>query len=163
MNSKRVVPLRHQSTIAFVLFVSSALVSCGEVESVELPNRPSLDTFDFVQDALRVTGCSAEKCHAVLTGDFKVTPKPVGGIGFTNEYQLTKRFINLQSPAESRLLTVALAGAEDSFQHPVCFQDTQSCSYRIVLAWISALGPQDTQPNEINCMPIPRSCTNEEK
>ena len=144
-----------------VIGLTAAIGGCGEFESVELPNRPNLDSFEFVQDTLRVTGCSDEKCHGVLQGDFRISIEPPEGIAFIEEYQLAKRFVDLKAPSESRLLTVALAGTEDSFQHPVCFEDKTSCAYRVVAAWIAALGPQDTQPDEIDCMPTPRSCQSE--
>ena len=140
------------------LILVVCFLGCGRFESIELPNRPNLDSFGFIQDTLRTSGCSESGCHAVIVGNFRVSPEPASGIEFTDEYQLTKRFVDLNEPANSSLLTVALAGNQNSLQHPVCFMDEDACSYRILLAWITALGPKDPQPEDINCTPIARSC-----
>ncbi|MEE2787799.1 MAG: hypothetical protein VX589_10700 [Myxococcota bacterium] len=150
-----------KATLTYFLRVLGLLCSvagCGQVESLSLPTRPSLSEFEFVQETMRTIGCAESACHRVVVGDFQVSPETPDRAQFNREYLYAKRHIDLTNAVDSPLLTVALSGRDEAFQHPICFADVNDCAYRIILAWITAVGPQDPQPSNLGCMPSPRSC-----
>jgi len=135
-------------------------LGCGEVENLVLPIRPSQEDFPAVQSALRDVGCSGRGtgCHTALTGDLQISPEPKSPALLEEEYGQAKRFLDLATPAESRLLRVALKGAEESLGHAICFEDENACAFRKVVAWIAAEGPTDPGPDDIDCVPEELSC-----
>lgn len=133
---------------------------CGEVENLVLPIRPSQEDFPAAQAALRDVGCSGRGsgCHTALTGDLQISPEPKSPAVLESEYGQTKRFINLNDPASSLLLRVALRDAPEAEGHTICFTDEDDCAYRKVVAWIGANGPDDPGPDDIDCVVEEFSC-----
>ena len=128
-----------RAATAVTLAVLGLLWGCGEIEKVVLPVRPSQTKFTGVQDLLIESGCSAQTgCHAVVVGNFQVTPAPKSRGQFEAEYLLTKDFhINLEAPERSKLLTVSLQGHPENIGHAACFSSVCSCTYQAVYAWIA--------------------------
>jgi len=134
------------------LMLSGGLWGCGEIEKVVLPVRPSQTQFVEVQDRLIEAGCSAQPgCHAVVVGNFQVTPAPKSRGQFEAEYLLTKDFhIDLDAPERSKLLTVSLEGHPENIGHVACFSSVCSCTYQAVYDWIAdrPLVPDESCPDE---------------
>lgn len=146
--------------ITLCLTMVSFLFGCGEVENLVLPIRPNQADFPAVQDALITVGCSGRGsgCHTALTGDLQISPPPKSPAALEDEYLQTKRFISLSVPAASLLLQVALRDAPESDGHTICFEDVDNCAYRKVVAWISATGPNEPGPDDIDCVVEEFSC-----
>ena len=127
------------------------VVGCGQVESLTLPQRPPRDQFESVQKTMLKLGCSLDGtgCHAVLVGDFKVTPFPKAPNVIDSEFTLTKAFIDLETPDESTLLRSALQGDPRALGHPICFDATDNCGFKRILAWVAYTGATDEAPDDV--------------
>lgn len=131
------------------------LAGCGEgaVTGLVLPVVPDNGAqFVAAQQAMVAVGCGLSGCHEAIVGNFKVTANPKSPATLDDEYTITKPFIDLDAPDDSRLLTVALAGVAQG--HVICFADTEGCTWQIVTAWIAGEPPADA----IDCTPTPSAC-----
>lgn len=135
------------------------IAGCGEVEALVFPERPvSGEVFAAAQDALITVGCSFNGgCHTNIIGNFQVTPNPKGDAALDDEFQITKPFIDLNTPIESELITVALVGAPGT--HTKCFADADACAVQKIVAWLeySETG-NSPAPADIDCQPIADAC-----
>lgn len=135
-----------------------ALIGCGEgtVTDVLVPivvdNGPQ---FIAAQNAMIEVGCGAAGCHAMIVGNFKVTPNPEDNpkdaVTLDDEYSLTRPFLDLDNPDESVLLTAALVG--NVGRHVPCFVDREGCAWQIVTAWIAG-----EAADAVGCTPKANAC-----
>lgn len=138
------------------VLAASMLGACGEgeVTGLVLPVVPDNGPqFVAAQQAMVAVGCGLTGCHEMVVANFKVTANPKAASALDSEYSLTRPFVDLDAPAESALLTVALTGVAPP-GHPVCFADTEGCAWQIVTAWIAGEPAADS----IDCEPTPSAC-----
>ena len=130
----------------FILIV----VGCGEAKVIEFSQRPNRELFTDAQETMLKIGCASDGtgCHAVLVGNFKVSPFPKPPGDLDNEFVLTKPFIDLDEPTNSLLMRVALQDDPEAVGHAICFSNADSCAFRRLRAWIAYETPNDSTLEE---------------
>lgn len=126
----------------------------GEIEQAELAIVPSPDDFNTeIQPLLIELNCSsAGGCHDIGLGG--VTIKVATGAADLEEsYLSVKSQIDLEEPADSRIILSVLTENSQATHNPRACIDLDSCSYQKLVAWISNEAPQD-----IDCDPTPDGC-----
>lgn len=144
--------ITHRVTTALAALL---LTACGEatVTGLVLPVVPDNGAqFLVAQQAMLDIGCGIPGCHATIVGNFQITANPKAPAALDEEYSLTKRFIDLDDPDASVLLTAALAS--NTQNHVACFKDGEGCAWQIITAWIAGDPPADS----VDCTPTPSAC-----
>lgn len=148
-----------QNMIFGLFALSSMLDGCGEVNTLQLEIKPSQAEYTAVKKVFVTVGCGRGGCHLTTTGDFKVDPDADSPVDLDVEYQMAKRFVNLDAPDESLLIKVALKGDPAAASHSLCFENADACGYRKVDAWLRSSGVDDPSIDDIDCNPIEGACS----
>ena len=125
--------------LVMTLWSAPFLLCCGEAKVIEFSQRPNRAAFTDAQETLLKIGCASDGtgCHAVLVGDFKVSPFPKEPGDLDTEFVLTKPFLDLDEPENSILMRTALKDDPEALGHPICFENTETCAFRRLSAWIA--------------------------
>ena len=138
--------------LALPLFFS--LTACGEITAVHLVDQPTRAEFGEVRAALLTMGCSGSAagggCHSVLTGGLQISINEPDPNQLEAEFRQVKALVDIQEPADSILLQIALP--IEPIGHQVCFHQLgQSCAYQKVYRWIGGQPFPDCQTEIDSC------------
>ncbi|MCB9524978.1 MAG: hypothetical protein H6702_16590 [Myxococcales bacterium] len=123
----------------------------GEVDVTRFVVRPALEDYrTHIQPMLVAMQCSAAPCHGTtFVGEVRITAEP-DDEALYRDYQSIKALTNPQDPDASVLLSRLLNGAAGASHVPLCFQSTDDCTYRKLVAWIGWDG-DGPGPGDIEC------------
>ena len=140
--------------ICIIACIALCLSACGEIKTVSLVDQPERARFGEIRDVMLTVGCSGAGagggCHSVLVGDLQVSIDEPAPAQLEAEFLQVKSFVNIQSPADSPLLTEALP--LEPITHQVCFHQLgQGCGYQKILSWIAGEPSPDCEIEVDSC------------
>lgn len=163
---KRARSLRQTArTSALALVSASALAStmavagCGEVERVSLAITPSPEDYNTeIHPLLLQIGCSGEGfCHDIGQGGLTITVG-LGAADLEKSYLSVKAQLDLEDPAQSRLIQSVLTENTQTTHFPPNCISVDNCTHQKLVAWIAWTGEGDTRPQDLACDPTPEGC-----